>query len=200
MQNDNTCKINYGSRVGFFFLSPLTTLLCRWDYTTVTAALVKPVIGGLCTSTPLALKEFSLVSWDKSGYRQPLPPELGDLPLHLDDDGYFSVNGTLDFTVLSLQTPIPPVSSDNQYTIHRLSSDLPGFSGENAHFTLDLDLRSLCDDTISRLVASPPIYSSYYAFLSNECAVDYKHVPRGGVTTAASLVAPGDPHSRQSRH
>ena len=150
-------------------------------------------------STPLALQEFSLISFDKSGNRQLLPPGLGDLPLYVDDDGYSSVTGSIEFTLLSPHTALAAVSHDNQSTFHPLITDIPGFSGENPQGTPDPNLGYLNVDTISRLVTSPPLLDSFWAFISNSSTVGHGHVLREEVTTAASLVAPGNPHSQRSR-
>ena len=155
LHNDNTRKIDHGSRVGFFFfIANKNDVLAGYSPTTVAAALVTPVIGK--ASRPLALPEFSLISFDKSGYRQPLPPGLGDLPLYLDDDGYFSVNGSMDFRLVSPHTALTPVSHDNESTFCPLTTDIPGFSGENPDITPDPHVGHLNADTISKLVTSLP--------------------------------------------
>ncbi|PUU74674.1 hypothetical protein B9Z19DRAFT_1110522, partial [Tuber borchii] len=118
------------------------------SYRNVAAATVKPVIGG--PRTWLAPHEFSLISFDNSGYRQPLPPALGDLPLHLDHDGYFSVNGSLDLTVSPPQTSLAPVSHCNESTFRPLITDITGFSGENSHTTPNPHSGYLDADTISK--------------------------------------------------
>ena len=69
---------------------------------------VKPLIGG--ASAPPEGHELNLVSFDKPGYPQLLLQELGDLPLYLDNDGFFSVNGLLGFTVFSPRTELAPVT------------------------------------------------------------------------------------------
>ena len=137
-----------------------------------------PVIGK--PSTPLALQEFSLISFDKFGYRQPLPPGLADLPLYLDDDGYFSVNGSLDFTHFSPHTALAPISDDSHFTIRRLITDVPDFSGENPHVTPAPHSGRLDADPISRLATPPLFYTAYYFFHSNGFPVGPKHVLRRG--------------------
>ena len=93
----------------------------------VSATLVKPVIGR--ASTPLELHEFSQVSFDKFGYPQPLPPGLGGLQLYPDNDGFFSVNGPLDLTVLSPHAAPALVNTDSHFSILPLITGIPGFSG-----------------------------------------------------------------------
>ncbi|PUU74668.1 hypothetical protein B9Z19DRAFT_1110520, partial [Tuber borchii] len=110
------------------------------------AATVNPVIGG--PSTPLALQEFSLISFDNSGYRQPLPPGLGDLPLYPDDDGYFSINGSLDSTDFSPQTTLASISHDNQSTFNPMITDILGFPAESPHVTPDPHSAHLNADTV----------------------------------------------------
>ncbi|PUU80018.1 hypothetical protein B9Z19DRAFT_1192157 [Tuber borchii] len=118
---------------------------------TVDAAPVEPAIGE--PSTPLALYEFSLISFDQSGCRQPLPPGLGNLPLYLDHDGYFSVNGSLDLTVFSLHTTLARVSYYNESTFCFLVTDISSFSVENPHVTPNPNSDHLDTNTISRTQA-----------------------------------------------
>ena len=105
-------------------------------------------------SIPLAGIEFSLVSFDGSGYPQPLPPTLGDLPLYPDDDGFFSVNGPLDLSAFS-RTPLAPVNKDNHSAIP-LITDTPGFPCENSDITPDGHQCYLNDDAIGGYVTSLP--------------------------------------------
>lgn len=164
----------------------------------IAAAPVKPVIGE--SSVPLAVCEFSLISFDKSGHRQPLPSGLGDLPLYPDDDGYFSVNGSLDFTLFSPHTALAPIGNHNHSTIRHLASDIPGFSGENPHVTSDPHSGHSNADTIPGSATPPHSPAPHHESLSNGSVVGSQHTPRGGVTTALNLVALGDPHSQRSRH
>ena len=137
----------------FFFLYFLLNLSYRTDTSTVAAAPVKPLIGEV--SIPLAHNEFSLVPFDGSGYPQPLPPTLGDLPLYPDDDGFFSVNGPLDLTAFS-RTPLAPVNQDNHSAICPLITDTPGFSCENSDITPGRHQCYLNDDAIGGYVTSLP--------------------------------------------
>jgi len=121
---------------------------------TVAAAPVKPLIGGVTTS--LAGQEFSLVSFDKSGYPQPLPPGLGDLPLYSDDDGFFSVNGPLDVGVFSPHIKFAPVNHGNHSTIPSSITSITGITGECSHIAPDGHPCLSNDDAISRFVTSPP--------------------------------------------
>lgn len=116
-------------------------------------------------STPPTLPEFTLVTFDNFGYRQPLPQGLGNLPLYPDQDGIFSVNGPLDLTVSSSHETRAPVNCDNQSTICPLSTSIPGFSGQNLQVTPNRHLHHLYDN-ISRLVPSTTSRASCYSFLS----------------------------------
>ena len=49
--------------------------------------------------------DFNLVCADAAGIAQPLPAELGPLPLYLDEDGFYSVLGP----PLSHATVKPPM-------------------------------------------------------------------------------------------
>jgi len=156
------------------------------------------VIGGVSAS--LADQEFTLVSFDKFGYPEPLPPILGALPLYPDHNGFFSVKGPLDLTVFSPRTALAPVSHDNHSMIRPLISDIPGTHGENAHIAPDQHQHSLNDGVISRFATPPLSRSTYYASLPNSSVVSHDHVLRGGVISAANQVAPGDLRFRLSRH
>ena len=101
LHNNNTCKIDHGSRVGFFFFTA-KNFRCR----NKDAPLALPTGAA---GTPPALPEFRLVSF-ALGAPQPLPLGLGDLPLYLDNDGFHSVNGPRDFAALPLCSPVTPVS------------------------------------------------------------------------------------------
>jgi len=164
-------------------------------HNTVAAAPVKPVIGGVSAS--LAGQEFTLVSFDKFGYPEPLPPILSALPLYQEDDGFFSVNGSLDLTP---RTALAPVNHNNYSMIRPLISDIPSTPGENSHIPPDHHQHYLNDDVISRFATPLPSRSTYYASLPNSPAASHKHVLRGGVISAASQAAPGDLRFRLSRH
>jgi len=138
------------------------------------------VVGGVSAS--LAVREFTLVSFDKFGHLEPLPPILGALPLYPDHDGFYSVNGPLDLTIFSPRTALAPVN----HMIRPLTSDIPGTPDENSHITPDHYQHSLNDDFISRFATPPPSRSTYYASLPNSPAASHKHVLRGGVISAAS--------------
>jgi len=148
----------------------------------------------------LADQEFTLVSFDKFGYPEPLPPILGALPLYPDHDGFFSVNGPLDLTVFSPRTALASVGHNNHSMIRPLIGDLPGTPGKNSHITPDHYQHYLNDDVISRFATPPPSHSTYYASLPNSPAASHDHVLRGGVISAASQAAPGDLRFRLSRH
>ncbi|KAG0637819.1 hypothetical protein HOY80DRAFT_1023538 [Tuber brumale] len=68
------------------------------------------------TSSRLTTHELRLVSFDKFGKPQPTPAELGDLPLYLDEDGYYSVNA------------VAPADPGSNSTIQPLINDISGFS------------------------------------------------------------------------
>lgn len=165
---------------------------------TVSAAPVKPVIGG--ARKPLADQDLTLVSFDKFGYPEPLPPILGALPLYPDEDGFFSVSGPLSLAAFSARTALAPVNHDNHSMIRPLVGHLPGTPGENSHITPDHYQHYLNDDVISRFATPPPSHSTYYASLPNSPAASHDHVLRGGVTSAANQVAPGNLRFRLSRH
>ncbi|KAG0637826.1 hypothetical protein HOY80DRAFT_970795, partial [Tuber brumale] len=91
------------------------------------------------TGTLLAPYEFRLVSFDESGKPRPLPPGLGNLPLFLDDDGFHSVNGPLNLTVLFPSVAIAPVNRGNSTAIHHpitsaISSGQPTHTEKGGHF------------------------------------------------------------------
>jgi len=102
----------------------------------------------------ISAPEFSLVSFDQSGFPLPLPPALGDLPLYLEEDGFFSVNGSLDLAVFYPRTVpvLAPVNHDNHSTISRFISEIPSFPGLSSRTNRDRHLRSVGDDTIPRFV------------------------------------------------
>ena len=111
------------------------------------------------TNTTLAPPEFRLISFDKLGNRTPLPLGLGDLPLYLDDDGYFSVNGPLDLTVFSPHLSIVSINYDNHSSIYPFIADPPGFSGE--HTCVSPDRRQLNNDNfIRRFLLLPEAHHS----------------------------------------
>ena len=172
--------------------------MSRTSPTSVAAAPVKPVIGR--ASPPLADYELALVSFDEFGYPEPLPPILGALPLYPDNDGFFSVNGPLDLIVFFPRTALTPVNHDNHSTIRPLISDIPGTPGQNSHITPDHHEHYLNGKAISRFATPPPSHSTYYASLPNSPAVSHDHVLRGGATSAANQVAPGDLRFRLSKH
>jgi len=101
------------------------------------------------------LHHFNLVSFDKFGNLKPLPSGLGDQPLYLDHDGFFSVNGPLDldFTALA-RTAITPVDHDSHPAIQPLISNIPGFSGENPQVSPD-HFQRMNDGATSRSATSP---------------------------------------------
>jgi len=148
----------------------------------------------------LADQEFTLVSFDKFGYSQPLPPILSALPLYQEDDGFFSVNGPLDLTVFSPRTALAPVGHDNHSMIRPLIGDIPGTDGENVHIAPDHHQHYLNDGVISRFATPPPSHSTYYASLPESSVVSHEHVLRGGVISAANQVAPGNLRFRLSKH
>ena len=163
----------------------------------VAATLVKPVIGE--ASPPHTLPEFSLISFDKSGNREPLPPGLGNLPLYLEDEGYFSVNGALDFTLFSPHTALAPVSYDIQPTIHPMINNIPHFSCESQHIAPDRHPYYLNDDTISWYATPPSSHTAYCGSPPNGFVVSHQWVLREGVTSAMCLIAPGEHLSRPSK-
>ncbi|CUS14000.1 unnamed protein product, partial [Tuber aestivum] len=72
--------------------------------------------------TAPAPHQFELVSSDEFGAPHPLPRELGDLPLYPDEDGFYSVNGPLDLTILPSNVAVPPVDRGNHVTFHPLTN------------------------------------------------------------------------------
>ena len=91
-----------------------------------------------------APRHFSLVSFDEFGNLEPLPTGLGNLPLYPDHDGFFSVNGPLDLTVLC-GTAVTPVNH---------GTNIPGFFGENTQVAPD-HCQYMNDNAISRSDTSP---------------------------------------------
>jgi len=94
---------------------------------------------------------FSLVSFDKFGNLEPLPAGLGDLPLYLDYDGFFSVNGPLD---LLSRTALTSVDHDNHPGIQPLITNIPGFTRENPQVAPD-HCQRMNDGGTSRSATSP---------------------------------------------
>ena len=117
----------------------------------------RPIIalpGGITISETGKLPaphEFSLVSSDKFGNPQPLPSGLGNLPLYLDHDGFFSVNGPLDLTVDSARTAVTLVNHD---AIQPLITNIAGFSDANPRVAPD-HYQYINDDGINRFNPSP---------------------------------------------
>jgi len=148
----------------------------------------------------ISAPEFSLVSFDQSGFPLPLPPALGDLPLYPDDDGFFSVNGPLDLAVFYPPTVLAPVNHDNHSTISRFINEIPGFPGLSSVTKRDRHLCSVDDDVVPRFVTSPPSSATHYVSTPNYFIVSHEHVPRGAVTLATSQVALGHPRFRLSKH
>ncbi|PWW77938.1 hypothetical protein C7212DRAFT_362378 [Tuber magnatum] len=70
--------------------------------------------GGACLSP----RELSLVSIEEFVNSQALPAGLGELPFYLEDDGYLSINGPIDLTLLPSRTAVAPVNHGNHPTIH----------------------------------------------------------------------------------
>ena len=126
---------------------------CRFkgNPVTGTAAPVGPITQ---TRTLPAPRGLSLVSSDKLGNPLPLPTGLGDLPLYLDHDGFYSVNGPLDLTVHSPCAALAPASHDNHLIIYPLITDSPGPSGENAE-VMPGHCQYTNDNAISRYDTSP---------------------------------------------
>lgn len=139
----------------------------------------------------LALPEFQLVSFGQCGYPQLLPPRLGCLPLYPDDDGFFSVNGSLGLTICSPRTPPAPTNHGNYDTIRAAITDLPGSSSESLHIAPDRLQCCLNDDNIGRF-ATHPLSHDRLLCLPNYSVVSHRHVLRRGVTSAASQDAPGN--------
>lgn len=164
------------------------------------AGLVKPMIGR--EDTPLGLPVFSLVAFDDFGNPQPLPPGLGNLPLYPDNDGTFSVNGSLGLTAFFSHEALALINSDHDSLIGPLITRIAGFSCDSPHSTGAADHGSHYSngDMITRLATSPPFHPSYYTSFSNGTVVDHKNILRGRVTSAASQAALGNPHFRRSRH
>ena len=104
--------------------------------------------------TPLALREFSLVSFDILGSPQPLPPGLGDLPLYPDNDGFRSVNGPRDFTAPPLCSAVAPVSHDSTSMIEASVTVISGPSDKKPSISANYS-QSFLDDIISRSVTCP---------------------------------------------
>lgn len=111
------------------------------------------------TNTTLAPPEFRLISFDKLGNRTPLPLGLGDLPLYLDDDGYFSVNGPRDLAVFSSHPTIVPINHDNHSSIYPVVANPSGFSSENTRVSPDRRQFNN-DDFISRFLLLPETHNS----------------------------------------
>ena len=143
--------------------------------------------------TPLALHEFSLVAFDNFGNPQPLPPGLGNLPLYPNNDGTFSVNGQLDLTAFFPHEAPAQIESDHHSAIGLLITGIGGFSCESPHSTSTADCISHYsnDDAITRFVISLLFRPPYYTSLPNSSVVGHKNIPRGRVTSAASLAALG---------
>ena len=97
--------------------------------------------------------DFSLVSFDKFGNLDPLPAGLGDLPLYLNHDGFFSVNRPLDLTVPS-PTAVTSVNHDSHPAIQPLISNIPAFSGENPQVVTG-HYQYMNDGATNRSAASP---------------------------------------------
>jgi len=151
--------------------------------------LLETVGLAICETGALpAPHHFSLLSFDKFGNLEPLPAGLGDLPLYLDHDGFFSVNGPLDLTVPS-RTAVTLVDHDSHPAVRPLITNIPGFSREKPQIAPDY-CQPINDDAISRSATSPP---KTHALLNN-FVVDHERTLREGPTFAASQVAPGDPH------
>ena len=92
---------------------------------------VRPVIAE--ASAPFGLPEFSLVAFDQSGHRQPIPPGLAELPLYPGNHGFYSVNGPLDLTGLSPRTVCYPLEKGDAPWNDGLDVDIVPFSGETRH-------------------------------------------------------------------
>ncbi|KAG0637820.1 hypothetical protein HOY80DRAFT_1002307 [Tuber brumale] len=98
------------------------------------------------------------VSLDMSGKPQPLPAGLGNMPLYNDGDGFYSVNGPLNLTILSCPA-VPPTSRDNRSTIRPSVGDLSSFPGENRRISPSRPQHCLNNDATSRFVTPPNPYS-----------------------------------------
>ncbi|KAG0133640.1 hypothetical protein HOY82DRAFT_625992 [Tuber indicum] len=109
-------------------------------------ASVKPVTSGV--STLLAPPEFRLVSFDKLGEPQPLPAALGDLPLYDDGNGFYSVNGPLNFTIIP---PCAAVAPTNRYnpTIHVSTVEISSLPGQSSRASPSHRQQCLTNDSIS---------------------------------------------------
>lgn len=213
-------------------------------------------------NTPFTLHEFDLVSFDQSGYPQPIPPGLAELPLYPDNHGFYSVTGPLDLPGLSAHTgyyprakedgcrrdgsdvEVAPFSSETRHTApHRPSNywnpdthgfysvngpldvkglrrstvcvplangdccpsngqkvDIFPFSSEHRRIAPDPLAKFWNHDAISWFATLPPWEVTYHMSLTKIPAVSHGHAQTGGVTTAMSLAAPGEPRFRQSRH
>jgi len=152
-------QIHHELPVGFFFAftnlrSTSTRSSCCAEPEThpVVAAPVRLAITQ--TRTLLVPHAFSLVSSDKFGNPLPLPTGLGNLPLYLDHDGFYSVNGPHDLTVNPPYAELAPANHDNHFMIYPLLTDSPGFSGENAEVIPD-HRQYRNDNAISRSDTSP---------------------------------------------
>jgi len=88
---------------------------------TASPAAVELVISRTSTLPPPQV--FRLISYDKLGYPQPLPGGLGVLPLYLDQDGFCSINGPLDFTFFP-RIAVTPVTHYNHSAIHPLITNI----------------------------------------------------------------------------
>ena len=100
-----------------------------------------------------APSQLELVSFDRFGNLQPLPAGLSSLPLYLDDDGFFSVNGLLDLTISSPVLAASPATGDNHLAIHPLIANILGFPDENQRVAPH-DHQYLNNDTTRRFVTS----------------------------------------------
>ncbi|CUS14001.1 unnamed protein product, partial [Tuber aestivum] len=85
------------------------------------------------------------------GTPQSLPRKLGDLPLYPDDNGFHSVNGPLDLTIISPHTTAPPVNNGNPVALHSSTN-------ETQHYAHQYPYISSHDRQPSNsLIASDPV-------------------------------------------
>ena len=111
-------------------------MLSNWfrnTFATIATPPGRPAIAK--ANTPFTLDEFSLVSFDQSGYPQPIPPGLAELPLYRDSHGFYSVNGPLDLTGLSPYTVYyPPAKEDGSWK-DGSDVEMAPFSSDTRHTT-----------------------------------------------------------------
>lgn len=81
---------------------------------------------------------------------QPLPPGLGNLPLYLNEDGFYSVNGPLDLRARPPCAGVTPANHDSDSTIGTMIISAP----DNKKASISPDQRQLNDGAVGRFVPS----------------------------------------------